>query len=191
MQTISSFDFTGHKVLVRVDFNVPFGEDGQITDDTRIMAALPTIKYILKSGGAVILMSHLGRPKGIGFEAKYSLEPVAKYLETIVEQDVKFCEECVGDKAVNAVAELKPGEVLMLENVRFHKEETDGDKDFAQKLSLLGDVYINDAFGAAHRAHASTAIIAQFFKPDAKSFGYLMAAEVKSLKKVVLGYAIK
>jgi phosphoglycerate kinase len=183
MNTIDQFDFKDKKALIRVDFNVPLDDEFKITDDKRIRAALPTITKILKDGGAVILMSHLGRPKD-GPTDKYSLKHILSDLSALVGVEVKFADDCIGESAVKQAAELKPGEVLLLENLRFYKEEEKGDVAFAEKLSKLGDVYVNDAFGTAHRAHASTSIIAQFF-PDAKYFGYLMASEVENAEKIL------
>ena len=183
MNTIDQFDFKDKKALIRVDFNVPLDDEFKITDDKRIRAALPTISKILKDGGAVILMSHLGRPKD-GPTDKYSLKHILSDLSALVGVEVKFADDCIGENAVKQAADLKPGEVLLLENLRFYKEEEKGDVAFAEKLSKLGDVYVNDAFGTAHRAHASTSIIAQFF-PDAKYFGYLMASEVENAEKIL------
>ncbi|MCX2492555.1 phosphoglycerate kinase [Pedobacter sp. PF22-3] len=183
MNTIDQFDFKDKKALIRVDFNVPLDDEFKITDDKRIRAALPTITKILKDGGAVILMSHLGRPKD-GPTDKYSLKHILSDLSALVGVDVKFADDCIGESAIKQAAGLKPGEVLLLENLRFYKEEEKGDVAFAEKLSKLGDVYVNDAFGTAHRAHASTSIIAQFF-PDAKYFGYLMASEVENAEKIL------
>jgi len=183
MNTIDQFDFKDKKELIRVDFNVPLDDEFKITDDKRIRAALPTISKILKDGGAVILMSHLGRPKD-GPTDKYSLKHILSDLSALVGVEVKFADDCIGENAVKQAADLKPGEVLLLENLRFYKEEEKGDVAFAEKLSKLGDVYVNDAFGTAHRAHASTSIIAQFF-PDAKYFGYLMASEVENAEKIL------
>lgn len=183
MNTIDQFDFKDKKALIRVDFNVPLDDEFKITDDKRIRAALPTISKILKDGGAVILMSHLGRPKD-GPTDKYSLKHILSDLSALVGVEVKFVDDCIGESAVKQAADLKPGEVLLLENLRFYKEEEKGDVAFAEKLSKLGDVYVNDAFGTAHRAHASTSIIAQFF-PDAKYFGYLMASEVENAEKIL------
>jgi phosphoglycerate kinase len=183
MNTIDQFDFKDKKALIRVDFNVPLNDEFKITDDKRIRAALPTISKILKDGGSVILMSHLGRPKD-GPTDKYSLKHILTDLSALVGVEVKFADDCIGDSAVKQSADLKPGEVLLLENLRFYKEEEKGDVAFAEKLSKLGDVYVNDAFGTAHRAHASTSIIAQFF-PDAKYFGYLMASEVENAEKIL------
>jgi phosphoglycerate kinase len=183
MKTIDQVNFLGKKALIRVDSNVPLDDDYNITDDNRMTAALPTIKKILQDGGEVILMSHLGRPKG-GPEDKYSLKHLIPHLSELLGQQVEFADDCIGEDAVKKAAALQKGEVLLLENLRFYKEEEKGDKDFAEKLSKLGDVYVNDAFGTAHRAHASTAVIAQFF-PDAKYFGYLMAAELENAEKVL------
>ncbi|MBB6235470.1 phosphoglycerate kinase [Pedobacter sp. AK013] len=183
MNTIDQFDFKDKKALIRVDFNVPLDDEFKITDDKRIRAALPTISKILKDGGAVILMSHLGRPKD-GPTDKYSLKHILSDLSALVGVEVKFADDCIGESAVKQAADLKSGEVLLLENLRFYKEEEKGDVAFAEKLSKLGDVYVNDAFGTAHRAHASTSIIAQFF-PNAKYFGYLMAAEVENAEKIL------
>jgi len=183
MNTIDQFDFKDKKALIRVDFNVPLDDEFRITDDKRIRAALPTISKILKDGGAVILMSHLGRPKE-GPTDKYSLKHILPDLSALIGVEVKFADDCIGESAVKQAADLKAGEVLLLENLRFYKEEEKGDVAFAEKLSKLGDVYVNDAFGTAHRAHASTSIIAQFF-PDAKYFGYLMASEVENAEKIL------
>ncbi|HVV54741.1 MAG TPA: phosphoglycerate kinase [Mucilaginibacter sp.] len=183
MKTVDQINFLGKRALVRVDFNVPLDADYHITDDNRMTAALPTIKKILNDGGAVILMSHLGRPKG-GPEEKYSLKHLVPHLSDLLGQKVEFANDCIGQEAVEKAKALSKGEVLLLENLRFYKEEEKGDKDFAQKLAALGDIYVNDAFGTAHRAHASTSIIAQFF-PDAKCFGYLMAAELNNAEKVL------
>jgi len=183
MKTIDNYDFKGKKVLVRVDFNVPLNENFEITDDTRIRATIPTIQKLRKEGAAVILMSHLGRPKN-GPEEKFSLQHVVKDLSEKLGTEVQFADDCIGEQAREKAAALKPGEVLLLENLRFYKEETAGDVAFAKKLAELADVYVNDAFGTAHRAHASTAVIAQFF-PDAKMFGYVMGSELKSINKVL------
>lgn len=177
-------NFAGQKALIRVDFNVPLNAQYEITDDTRIRAAIPTIQKILKDGGSVILMSHLGRPKD-GPTEKYSLKHLVPHLSELLKTKVLFAEDCIGESAVKAAAQLKPGEVLLLENLRFYKEEEKGDKGFAQKLAKLGDIYINDAFGTAHRAHASTAVIAEFFPKDKRMFGLLMEAEVSSAEKVL------
>jgi phosphoglycerate kinase len=183
MKTVDQINFLGKKALVRVDFNVPLDKDYNITDDNRMTAALPTINKILKDGGEVILMSHLGRPKD-GPEEKYSLKHLIPHLSDLLGQQVEFANDCIGPEAVEKAKDLEKGEVLLLENLRFYKEEEKGDKAFAEKLAALGDVYVNDAFGTAHRAHASTAVIAQFF-PDAKCFGYLMASELANAEKVL------
>lgn len=183
MNTIDQFNFKDKKALIRVDFNVPLDEQFKITDDKRIRAAIPTINKILKDGGAVILMSHLGRPKD-GPTDKYSLKHIITDLSALIGTDIQFADDCIGAAAKEKAAALKPGEVLLLENLRFYKEEEKGDVAFAEKLAILGDVYVNDAFGTAHRAHASTSIIAQFF-PKAKYFGYLMAAEVENAEKIL------
>lgn len=185
MKTIDLISFSGKKALIRVDFNVPLDDNFNITDDNRITAALPTIKKILTDGGAVILMSHLGRPKD-GPTNKYSLKHIVPHLSDLLGQEVEFADDCIGEDALNKAKALGAGQVLLLENLRFYKEEEKGDKDFAEKLSKLGDVYVNDAFGTAHRAHASTAIIAQFF-PTAKYFGYLMAGELANAEKILNG----
>ncbi|MBB5623461.1 phosphoglycerate kinase [Pedobacter cryoconitis] len=182
MKTIDQCDFKDKKALVRVDFNVPLDKDFNITDDKRMRAALPTITKILNDGGAVILMSHLGRPKG-GPENQFSLKHILGDLSRMLDLEVKFADDCIGASAVDAAKNLVPGQVLLLENLRFYKEEEKGDKDFAAKLAKLGDVYVNDAFGTAHRAHASTSIIAEFF-PTEKYFGYLMAEELKNAEKI-------
>ena len=182
MKTLSDFNFKNKKALIRVDFNVPLDENFNVTDDTRIEAAKPTIDKILADGGSVILMSHLGRPKGK--EEKYSLKHILKKASEVLGVEVKFSEECIGEKAKTAAENLKSGEVLLLENLRFHKEEEAGDIDFAKELASLGGIYVNDAFGTAHRAHASTTIIAQFF-PNDKCFGILLAKEIESLNKVL------
>jgi len=183
MRTMDNYSFSGKKALIRVDFNVPLDDSFEITDDTRIRAAVPTIKKILKDGGSVILMSHLGRPKS-GPEDKFSLKHLVKHIADLLGVPVLFANDCVGDVAEKAAADLKAGEVLLLENLRFHKEEEKGDRDFSEKLSRLGDVYVNDAFGTAHRAHASTTVVAEFF-PDDKMFGYLLAAEIESVDRVL------
>jgi phosphoglycerate kinase len=184
MKTVDQIKFLGKKALIRVDFNVPLDADYHITDDNRMTAALPTIKKILNDGGAVILMSHLGRPKD-GPTEKYSLRHLVPHLSDLLGQQVEFADDCIGTEAVEKAKALASGEVLLLENLRFYKEEEKGDKGFAQKLAALGDIYVNDAFGTAHRAHASTAVIAQFFPDDAKCFGYLMAAELNNAEKVL------
>jgi len=183
MKTIDQANFSGKKVLIRVDFNVPLDKDFNITDDNRITAALPTIKKILQDGGAVILMSHLGRPKD-GPTDKYSLKHIVPHLSDLLGQQVEFANDCIGQEAIDKAKALQPGEVLLLENLRFYKEEEKGDVGFAKKLAALGNIYVNDAFGTAHRAHASTSVIAQFF-PDAKYFGYLMASELENAEKVL------
>lgn len=185
MSKFSEHNFHGQKALIRVDFNVPLDKATlAITDDTRIRAALPTIGKILADGGSVILMSHLGRPKE-GPEDKYSLRHILAHLSELVGVDVQFADDCIGAQAVEKAAALQPGQVLLLENLRFYKEEEKGDAAFAEKLSKLGDVYVNDAFGTAHRAHASTAVIAQFFPTGKKFFGLLMENEVSSAEKVL------
>lgn len=205
MKTIDSYNFTGKRALVRVDFNVPLNEGLKVTDTTRIDAALPTIRKILAGGGSVILMSHLGRPKK-NFENKLSLKHIIPYLTEVLGQEIKFADDCMGESAVNLSADLKPGEVLLLENLRYYEEEEgkprladdaseeekkatkaatkEKQKEFTQKLASYADCYVNDAFGTAHRAHASTALVADYF-PNDKMFGYLMMAEVGSLNKVM------
>lgn len=184
MKTVGQFNFSGKKVIVRVDFNVPLDKQTfAVTDDTRIRAAIPTIKKILADGGAAILMSHLGRPKE-GPEEKYSLKHLLPRLSELLGVNVAFATDCVGPEAQEAANKLQAGGVLLLENLRFYKEEEKGDESFAQKLASLANFYVNDAFGTAHRAHASTTIIAKFF-PGNVCFGYLMAAEVDSLNKVL------
>ncbi len=183
MKTIDNFDFKDKKALIRVDFNVPLNGDNEITDDTRIQAAKPTIIKILEDGGSCVLMSHLGRPKGAPSE-KYSLKHIVNHLTDVLNVQVKFVSDCVGEEAEKAVAEMEPGEIILLENLRFHEEEEKGDKAFAEQLSKLGDIYVNDAFGTAHRAHASTAIVAQFFGEN-KCFGYLLAKEIEAINKVL------
>ena len=183
MKTIDKVNFEGKKALIRVDFNVPLNEKSEITDDTRIIGALPTILKVLKDGGAVILISHLGRPKN-GTEEKFSLRHLINHLSVKLNRSVKFTNDCIGVDVETAANDLKPGEVLLLENLRFYPEEQEGDKEFAKKLAQLADVYINDAFGTAHRAHASTAIIADYFDQN-KYFGFLMAEEILNLEKVV------
>lgn len=187
MYTFSKTNFGGKKALVRVDFNVPLNENFKVTDDTRMRAAIPTIHKILKDGGSVILMSHLGRPKD-GPTNKFSLKHLVGHLQELVgkEYQVHFASDCIGPVAEKTASDLKAGEVLLLENLRFYKEEEKGDMGFAEKLHKLGDVYVNDAFGTAHRAHASTAIIADFFDSDKKMFGLLMEGEVSSAEKVLL-----
>jgi phosphoglycerate kinase len=183
MKTIDNFNFNGKRVLIRVDFNVPLDESHNVTDDTRIRAAIPTIKKILSDGGSVVLMSHLGRPKG-GPEEKYSLKHIVVHLSKLLGVNVKFANDCISNETKKISASLNSGEVLLLENLRFYKEEEKGDEKFAKKLSELGNFYVNDAFGTAHRAHASTAVIAKFF-PNAKCFGYVMSGELASINKVL------
>src|SRR5687767_12755508 len=182
MKTINDINFKGKRALIRVDFNVPLDKSFNVTDDNRIKATIPTIKKILNDGGSVILMSHLGRPKE-GPEDKYSLKHTIKTTEALLGKPVKFAGDCIGEEAFKLSAALKPGEVLILENLRFYKEEEKGDVAFSEKLSKHGDIYVNDAFGTAHRAHASTTIVAQFFKE--KCAGYVMAAELDNAKKVI------
>jgi len=184
MPDFSHFNFAHTRALIRVDFNVPLDDRFEITDDTRIRAAIPTIKKILKDGGMVILMSHLGRPKD-GPTNKYSLKHLVNHLNALLGTQTLFADDCIGAQALEMAKALKPGQVLLLENLRFYKEEEKGDKEFAKKLAALGDVYVNDAFGTAHRAHASTAVIADFFPADKKMFGLLMENEVKSAEKVL------
>jgi phosphoglycerate kinase len=186
MSKFSDFDFKGHKALVRVDFNVPLDENFKITDDNRMRATIPTIKKILADGGSAVLMSHLGRPKD-GPTDKYSLKHLVEHLHELLGGDTKvfFANDCIGEQAHMTASMLRGGEVLLLENLRFYKEEEAGDEAFAKKLSTLGDVYVNDAFGTAHRAHASTAVIAQYFPADKKMFGLLMEGEVSSAEKVM------
>ena len=185
MSKFSDYNFKGQKALIRVDFNVPLNDKFEITDDTRIQATIPTIKKILTDGGKVILMSHLGRPKD-GPTDKYSLKHLVKHIsELLGGAVVLFANDCVGEQAYLTAGMLRSGEVLLLENLRFYKEEEKGDKVFAEKLAKLGDVYVNDAFGTAHRAHASTAVIAQFFPADKRMFGLLMEGEVASAEKIL------
>ncbi len=192
MSNFTDHNFKDEKALVRVDFNVPLDENFNITDDNRMTATIPTIKKILADAGSVILMSHFGRPKG-GPEEKFSLKHLVKHLQDLLNADnpagestkVLFADDCIGEAAVSKAAALKPGEVLLLENLRFYKEEEKGDEAFAEKLSKLGDVYVNDAFGTAHRAHASTAVIAKYFDAGKKMFGLVMEGEVKSAEKVL------
>jgi phosphoglycerate kinase len=183
MSKFSDFNFKDKKALIRVDFNVPLDDQYNITDDTRITAAIPTIKKILADGGSVILMSHFGRPKE-GTTDKYSLKHLVMHISGLLKTEVQFANDSIGEDAVQKAGALQPGEVLLLENLRFYKEEEKGDKVFAEKLSKLGDVYVNDAFGTAHRAHASTAVIAQFFSTENKLFGLVMEGEVTSADKV-------
>ena len=181
MKTINDIHFGGKKALIRVDFNVPLNKEFQVTDITRIKAAKPTIIKVLEDGGAAVLMSHLGRPKGV--EAKFSLGHIVEKVSEVLGVQAKFVKSCVGTDAEAAVAALKPGEVLILENLRFHKEETAGDLTFSEQLSKLGDIYVNDAFGTAHRAHASTTVVAQFF--EEKVAGLVMEAELVNAQKVL------
>jgi phosphoglycerate kinase len=184
MATIHNYDFKGKRALIRVDFNVPLDKETfEITDDTRIRAAIPTIQHILSEGGSVVLMSHLGRPKE-GFEEKYSLKHILAHTSKLLGKEVKFAKDCINAEALEMSANLKAGEVLLLENLRFYKQETAGTESFAESLAKHGDVYVNDAFGTAHRAHASTAIIAKYF-PNDKMFGYLLEAEIKSVDRVL------
>lgn len=182
MKTINDINFKGKRALIRVDFNVPLDKSFQVTDDNRIRATVPTIKKILNDGGSCVLMSHLGRPKE-GPEEKYSLKHTIKTAQQLLGTTVKFTSDCIGDDAYVQSATLKPGEVLILENLRFYKQEEKGDPGFAEKLSKHGDIYVNDAFGTAHRAHASTTIVAQYFAD--KCAGYVMAAELDNAKKVL------
>ena len=207
MQTLDNYNFAGKKAFVRVDFNVPLDENFNITDDTRMVKALPTLKKILADGGSLIIGSHLGRPQK-GPEDKFSLRHIVAHLSELLGTEVKFVDECVGDKVKAAVAALKPGEVLLLENLRFHAEEEGkprglaedasdeekaaakkaikaSQKEFTKELADLADVYVNDAFGTAHRAHASTALMAEYFSPENKMFGYLMGKEVAAVDKVM------
>ncbi|MCD9854308.1 phosphoglycerate kinase [Epilithonimonas sp. JDS] len=183
MKTIKDFDFKNKKALVRVDFNVPQDENLKVTDNTRIVSVKPTVDKILADGGSVILMTHLGRPKG-EVNDKYSLKNILDEVSSVLGREVKFVDESIGEKAEQASAELQPGEILLLENLRFHSDEEKGDEAFAEKLSKLGDTYVNDAFGTAHRAHASTAVIAEFF-PSTKFFGLLMENELIAIDKVL------
>lgn len=183
MKTIDNYNFDGKKALIRVDFNVPLDADFNVTDTSRIEAAKPTILKILEDGGSAVLMSHLGRPKGERNEAM-SLQHICEKVSEIIGVQVKFVADCVGDKVAQAYADLQSGEILLLENLRFYAEETKGDVGFAEELAQFGDVYVNDAFGTAHRAHASTTIVAQFF-PEQKCFGYLLAKEIKSIETVM------
>lgn len=185
MSKFAAYDFKGQKALIRVDFNVPLNDKFEITDDNRMLAAVPTIKKVLNDGGSVILMSHFGRPKD-GPEEKFSLKHLIKHLgELLGGIKILFASDCIGEEAKSMAANLQPGEVLLLENLRFYKEEEKGDTGFAEKLSKLGDIWVNDAFGTAHRAHASTAVIANYFPADKKMFGLLMESEVASAEKVL------
>lgn len=183
MQHINSYSFKNKKALIRVDFNVPLDSDFNITDNTRIKAALPTIEKVISDGGAVILMSHLGRPSN-GAEDKFSLKHIVNEVATLTNTKVHFATDCIGEEAQVAAQNLNPGEILLLENLRFYKQETTGTESFAQELASLGDVYVNDAFGTAHRAHASTTVVAKFF-PNDKMFGFLLSAEIESVSKVL------
>lgn len=183
MKTVDDFNFSGKRILIRVDFNVPLDEKFSVTDDTRIRAVLPTINKIVKDGGSVILMSHLGRPKD-GPTEKYSLKHIVNHLSKSFGKTILFADDCIGESARKLSSQLKPGQILLLENLRFYKEEEKGNEDFAEKLSLLGDFYVNDAFGTAHRSHSSTAVIAKFF-PGKKCFGYVMSGELASINKVM------
>jgi phosphoglycerate kinase len=183
MKTVDNYNFKNQKVLIRVDFNVPLDAAYNVTDDTRMRAALPTINKILSDGGSVILMSHLGRPKE-GASEKYSLKHIVSHLSKLLDRSVDFANDCIGKTAVMAATGLKAGGVLLLENLRFHKEEEKGEENFAKQLAALGTFYVNDAFGTAHRVHASTAIIAKFF-PENKCFGYVMSGELSNIDKVL------
>lgn len=184
MASISTYDFSGKRALIRVDFNVPLNKETfKVNDDTRIRAAIPTIKHILEKGGSVVLMSHLGRPKD-GADQAFSLRHIVYRIEELLGTTVKFASDCIGSSALEMSAALKPGEVLLLENVRFYKQETAGTESFAEELSKHGDCYVNDAFGTAHRAHASTTVVANYF-PNDKMFGFLLEAEIKSVDKVL------
>jgi phosphoglycerate kinase len=188
---MENIEFNGKKVLVRVDFNVPLSSSFEITDDNRIKASMPTLNYILSHGGALILCSHLGRPQQKKLENgdinvnKFTLKHLVPYLEGILKRPVKFVDDCIGQEAFIAASSLKPGEVILLENTRFHPGEEKGDNGMAEKLASLADIYINDAFGTAHRAHASTTLVAHHFKPDAKGFGFLMKAEIENARHII------
>lgn len=183
MKTIDQINFNGKRALIRVDFNVPLNNQFEITDDTRIQSALPTIQKILDDGGSVVLMSHLGRPKNK--EEEFSLKHIVSHLSDQLGVDVKFANDCISEKSFELSSSLQPGEVLLLNNLRYYNEEKAGDSDFAEKLSKHGDIYVNDAFGTAHRAHSSTSVIAQFFQPQNRAFGYLMASEVENAQKLL------
>jgi phosphoglycerate kinase len=185
MKTIDLFNFEGKKALIRVDFNVPLDNNSLITDNTRIMAAIPSIEKILSDNGAVILMSHMGRPKN-GVEEKFSLKHLIEEISEALNRPVKFVSDCIGEEAKNTAKNLKNGEVLLLENLRFYSEEKAGDTYFAQQLASMGDIFVNEAFGTAHRSHASTSVIAKFFENN-KCFGYLMSNEISMLEKIVHG----
>ena len=182
MKTIYDFNFNHKKALIRVDFNVPLNAEFQVTDATRIEAAKPTIIKVLEDGGSCVLMSHLGRPKGV--QEEFSLKHIVSKIRDIIGVEVQFVSDCVGEEAEAAVANLEDGKILLLENLRFHEEEKKGDANFAEQLSKLGDVYVNDAFGTAHRAHASTSVVASYFG-DNKCFGILLAKEIESIDKVM------
>ena len=182
MKTVNDFNFENKKALIRVDFNVPLNDNLEVADSTRILAAKSTIIKVLEDGGSCVLMSHLGRPNGV--EEKFSLKNIISKVSEIIGVQVQFSENCIGEKAEQAVTELENGEVLLLENLRFHKEEKAGDDEFAKELSKLGDIFVNDAFGTAHRAHASTAIIAKYF-PKNKCYGLLLASEIENIYKVL------
>ena len=182
MKTINDFNFQNKKALIRVDFNVPLNDAFEVTDATRIEAAKATIIKVLEDGGSAVLMSHLGRPKGV--EEKYSLKHIVAKVADVIGVQVKFVDDCIGDKVAEAIKGLQNGEILLLENLRFYSEEKSGDDDFAEQLSQWGDVYVNDAFGTAHRAHASTTIVAKYF-PEDKCFGHLLATEIESIDKVL------
>jgi phosphoglycerate kinase len=182
MKSVDDINFKNKRALIRVDFNVPLNENFEITDDTRIRAAIPTIRKVLDDGGSAVLMSHLGRPKS-GPEEKFSLKHLVNDLSKRLDRNVRFSPDCIGQEAEAMSSELGPGDVLLLENLRFHPEEKAGEEEFAQKLSHLGDIYVNDAFGTAHRAHASTSVVAQYF--DEKVCGYVMLAELDNAKKVL------
>ena len=184
MKTVDSINFSGKCAVIRVDFNVPLNDKLEVTDETRIKAAIPTIKKILKDGGSVVLMSHLGRPKD-GPTDKFSLKHIVKNVSANLGVNVLFVNDCISEEAFKISSSLKSGEVLLLENLRFYKEEEKGDEAFAEKLSKHGDIYVNDAFGTAHRAHASTTFIANYFGEGNKCFGYVMAGEVASITKVL------
>ena len=185
MKSINDINFKGRKVLLRVDFNVPVDDNKHITDDTRMVESLPTIKKLMNDGAAIIIMAHFGRPKKGGFEPEFTLEPVAKHLEELIGRPVKFTQELLGSGVPeNMAADLKDGDVMLLENIRFYPEETKGGEELARQLAALGNCYINDAFGAAHREHSSTAVIAKFF-PNDKYFGFLMENEVRNLEKLM------
>jgi phosphoglycerate kinase len=184
MRTIDSLNFSGKKALIRVDFNVPLDDQFKVTDDTRIRAAIPTLRKILNDGGSIVLMSHLGRPKD-GPTNKYSLKHIVSEVSKQLGTTVDFADDCIGENAFQRSANLKAGQVLLLENLRFYKEEEKGDAAFAEKLAKHGTIYVNDAFGTAHRAHASTAVIAKYFKKEDRCFGYVMAGEIASINKVL------